>query len=82
MIYTPHNTHPSCVFTKESTDATEYNRVFLVDTSTNELHNYTYPLSWSGVGVLNSNTYKYSSIDVALDEHGFPVEFILKGLIK
>jgi hypothetical protein len=82
MIYTPHNTNPCCVFTKESTDTTAYNCVFLVNTYTNELHNYTYPLSWSDIGVLNSTTYKYSSIDVALDEYGFPVEFILKGLIN
>jgi hypothetical protein len=70
------------VLTKEDTDLTEYNIVFLVDTDNNEIRQYDYPFSWSSVGLLKSTTHKYSSIHVALDEYGFPVEFILKGLIK
>jgi hypothetical protein len=84
MIYTPKNTSSRCLFTREDTDTLGYNRVFLVDTDSNELHNYDYPFVWDedDNSVLASTIYRYSSIDVALDEYGFPVEFILKGLIK
>ena len=82
MIYTPENTHPSCVFTREDTDILDYSGVLLVDTEMNKVHKYNYPLEITDDGTLISTEHNYFSIDIQFGKHGLPIEFVLKGLMS